>query len=130
MTQTITAIMLATAMVFSGQAASNAEHEFDRAAIEQAAERLGLNETQREAVKPIIEAGIRERMQILQDAGFERGQRPSLRQLLKVRGPIRLLRARTDAELSEVLSFQQLATYRLLVEEQRQKLREKHFGDL
>lgn len=130
MTRTITAIMLATAMVFSGQAASNAEPEFDRAAIEQAAERLGMNETQREAVKPIIEAGIRERMQILQDAGFERGQRPSLRQLLKVRGPIRLLRARTEAELSEVLSFQQLATYRLLVEEQRQKLREKHFGNL
>ena len=130
MTRTVTAIMLATAMAFSGQAASNAEPAFDPAAIEVATERLGMTETQRVAVKPIIEAGIRERMQILQDAGFERGQRPSLWQLHKVRGPIRLLRARTEAELSKVLSFQQLATYRLLVEEQRQKLRKKHFGDL
>ena len=130
MTRTVTAIMLATAMAFSGQALSNTEPAFDRAAIEAAAKRLGMTETQREAVVPIIEAGIRERMQILQDVGFERAQRPSLRQLLKVRGPIRLLRARTEAELSEVLSFQQLATWRLLVEEQRQKLREKYFGDL
>ena len=130
MTRTIPAVLLAVTMVLLGGPASNAQPEIDRAAIEAAAERLNMTETQRVAVKPIIEAGFRERVQILKDAGFERGQRPSLRQLIKVRGPIRLSRARTEAELSGVLNLQQLATYRLLVEEWRQKAREKHFGDL
>lgn len=130
MTRTVPAIMLAVTMVFVGGTASNAQPAIDRAAIEAAAERLNMTETQRAAVKPIIEAGIHERLQILKDAGFERGKRPSLRQLIKVRGPIRLSRARTEAELSGVLDLQQLATYRLLVEEWRQKAREKHLGDL
>jgi len=130
MTRTIPAGILAVTMVFVGGTASNAQPEIDRAVIEAAAERLNMTETQHGAVKPIIEAGIRERVKILKDAGFERGQRPSLRQLIKVRGPIRLSRARTEAELSGVLDLQQLATYRLLLEEWRQKAREKYLGDL
>ena len=130
MPRTIPAVMLAVTMVFASGTASNAQPAIDRAALEAAAERLNMTESQRAAFRPIIEAGIRERLQILKDAGFERGQRPALLQMIKVRGPIRLSRARTEAELSGVLDHQQLATYRLLVEEWRQKAREKHFGDL
>ena len=130
MARTVPAIVLAVTVVFTSGITGKAESAIDRTAIEAAAERLDMNETQSAAVKPIIAAGIRERLQILKDAGFKRGQRPSLRQLIEVRGPIRLSRVRTEAELSEVLSFQQLATYRLLVEEWRQKARKRHFGDL
>lgn len=130
MTRTVPAIILVVTAVFAGGSTGKAEPVIDRTAIEAAAERLNMTETQSAAVKPIIEAGIRERLQILKDAGFESGQRPSLLQLVKVRGPIRLSRAGTEAQLSELLSFRQLATYRLLVEEWRQKAREKYFGDL
>ena len=144
MSRTIPAVLLAVTMVFAGGTASNAQSANDRTAHEvvaellnmsktqraAAAKRLNMTETQRAAVRPIIEAGILERVQILKDAGFKRGQRPSLRQMIKVRGPIRLSRARTEAKLSAVLDHQQLATYRLLVEEWCQKVRDKHFGDL
>ena len=126
MTRSITAIMLATAMVFSGQAVSNAEpaaQQFDPAVLDATAARLNLTDTQRVAALPVLEAGILERQQILKDAGFERVKKPNLRQLLRVRDPLRASRARTDAELSGILSAEQMLEYREIVEEQRQKIR-------
>ena len=62
MPRTIPAVMLAVTMVFASGTASNAQPAIDRAALEAAAERLNMTESQRAAVRPIIEAGIRERL--------------------------------------------------------------------
>lgn len=85
--------------------------------------RLDLTEAQKTAALPIVEAGIRERLQILQEAGFQRGQKPSLRQLFKVRVPIRESQARTEAQLSDILSPAQMEEYRKIVEEGREQMR-------
>lgn len=97
--------------------------QFDRAALEATISGLGLTEAQRVAARPVIEAGIRERLQILQDAGFEPGKKPGLQLLLKVRGPLNASRARTEARLDDILTPAQMIGYREIVEEQRRKLR-------
>ena len=100
-----------------------AAQQFDPAVLDATAARLNLTDTQRVAALPVLEAGILERQQILKDAGFESGKKPNLRQLLRVRDPLRASRARTDAELSGILSAEQMLEYREIVEEQRQKIR-------
>jgi uncharacterized membrane protein len=116
------AILIVT-MAFAGASAAKAEPFFDRSAIKAAAERLNMTETQRNAVRPIIVDGMQERRQILMNAGFEHGTKPSLQQLMQVRDPIQASRARTEAQLGEILSPAQMQEYRQIVEERRQKLR-------
>ena len=100
-----------------------AAQQFDPTVLEAPVARLSLTEGQRTAARPVIEAGLRERLQILKDARLERGKKPSLRQLLRVRDPIRTSRARTESELNGILSPAQMQVYRQIVEERRQKIR-------
>ena len=97
--------------------------QLDRADLEATISRLGLSGSQRAAARPVIEAGIRERLQILEDAGFEPGKKPGLRLLLKVRDPLNASRARTEAQLDGILTPSQMLGYREIVEEQRRKFR-------
>ena len=100
-----------------------AAQQFDPAVLDATAARLNLTDTQRVAALPVLEAGILERQQILKDVGFESGKKPNLRQLLRVRDPLRASRARTESELSGILSPEQMPEYREIVEELRQKIR-------
>lgn len=93
--------------------------------MEETVVRLNLTEAQKQSVRPIIEAGVRERMQILQDAGIRPGEKPGVRQLMRVRGPMTESRERTEARLSQVLEPAQMQEYRAIVEEQRQKMRQQ-----
>ena len=122
MKQVVRAALVSIALV-SGATLPAAAQQFDPAVLEATVARLGLTEGQKIAARPIIESGIRERMQILQSAGFVRGERPSLRQLMRMRDPIRASRARTKAELGGILSPAQMQVYRQIVEERRQKMR-------
>lgn len=91
--------------------------------LEETIARLNLTDAQREAATPIVEAGVRERIQILQGAGFERGKRPSFKQLRSVKKPLKDSRARTEAQLATILSDAQMAEYRKIQEEARARLR-------
>ena len=122
MKQVFRAALVSIALA-SGATLPAAAQQFDPAVLEATVARLSLTEGQKAAARPVIEAGIRERMQILRDAGFERSERPSLRQLSRVRDPIRASRARTEAQLSGILSPAQMQVYREIVEERRQKIR-------
>jgi len=97
--------------------------QFDPAVLEATVARLNLTDAQKTAARPVIETGIRERIQILRDAGFERGKKPSLRQLLRVREPIRASHARAETKLGGILSPAQMQVYREIVEERRQEIR-------
>ena len=110
------AVMVASATITAAQ-------QIDVERVQPIIARLNLTETQKTAARPIVEAGIRERLQILQEAGFERGQKPSLLQLLKVRGPIKESQARTEAQLSDILASDQMEEYRKIVEEAREQMR-------
>jgi hypothetical protein len=122
MKQVFRAALVSIALA-SGATLPAAAQQFDPAVLEATVARLSLTEGQKAVARPVIEAGIRERMQILRDAGFERSERPSLRQLLRVRDPIWASRARTEAQLSGILSPAQMQVYREIVEERRQKIR-------
>ena len=111
-----TAVMVASATITAAQ-------QIDLERVQSTIARLNLTEAQKTVARPIVEAGIRERLQILQDAGFERGQKPSLLQLLKVRGPIKESQARTEAQLSDILATDQMEEYRKIVEEAREQMR-------
>ena len=124
----MTRILRAVALVLSltsAAAAQAAAVQFDPAQLQETMARLNLTEAQKQAVRPILEAGIRERLQILQAAGFERGKKPSLPQLLQVRGPLRESRARTEAQLSDILGRAQMQELRTIAEERRRKMRQR-----
>ena len=116
-----TALVLVALM--GGAVLPAAAQQFDPAVLEATVARLKLTDAQKTTARLVIETGIRERMQILRDAGFERGKKPSLRQLLRVRDPIRASCARAETELGGILSPAQMRVYRQIVEERRQKIR-------
>ena len=102
-------------------------HAVDRSAIkgtvEQMVLELNMSEAQKTAARPIITEGLRERAAVLKSAGFERGKKPTLRQLWRVREPIKASRQRTENRLAAVLSPGQMARYREIVAELRKKFR-------
>ena len=123
---TLLAILVSILLVTTFIARANAEPKidsFDKGLIENVVERLNLSEAQREAVRSIIIDGFKERAHILKAAGFKKGQRPSFRQLRKVKGPIKRSRAATEARLSKVLKPKQMEEYLAIMEEVRQKNR-------
>ena len=116
-------VTLVSIALVGGAVVPAAAQQFDPAVLEATVARLSLTEGQRTAARPVIKASIRERLQILNDAGFQRGKKPSLRRLLRVRDPIRASRARTETELGGILSPAQMQVYRQIVEERRQMIR-------
>ncbi|MGI9502513.1 MAG: hypothetical protein ACR2RE_05610 [Geminicoccaceae bacterium] len=122
MRRVVCAVAVLIALI-GASATITAAQQIDPARLQATIARLNLTEAQKTDARPIVEAGIRERLQILQEAGFERGQKPSLRQLLMVRGPIRKSQARTEAQLSDILSPDQMEEYRKIVEESREQMR-------
>ncbi len=101
-------------------------NSLDKAQIEAMGERLNLTEAQRVSTTPIISEGVTERRAILKDAGIERGKKPTLSQWLQVREPMRKSQAETERRLSEVLNQQQMAEYRQIVKEFREKIRSQY----
>ena len=101
-------------------------NSLDKAQIEAMGERLNLTEAQRVSTTPIISEGVTERRAILKNAGIERGKKPTLSQWLQVREPMRKSQAETERRLSEVLNQQQMAEYRQIVKEFREKIRSQY----
>ncbi len=108
-------------MTFTVNANANPEApSFDLARLEQIVKRLKLSDAQRETVRPIIIGSLIEHALILKEAGFKKGRKPSILQLLKVRDPIRRVRSETGARLSKVLNSEQIVEYRIIMLEERQ----------
>lgn len=120
---TVLMVSLAPVAVTAQSQLSDAQVQQIEQRLAETLARLNLTDAQRTSAKPIIEAGVRERAQILQAAGFEPGKRPSLRQLRSVKGPLKDSRARTEAQLATILSSEQMAEYRKIQEERRAQFR-------
>lgn len=95
----------------------------DQSQIEVFASRLNLTSDQENLAKPIMIAGFNERMAILQSAGIEPGVKPKLHQMMKLRGPMQASQANTEAQLSSVLSSEQMAEYKVIMGEMRERMR-------
>jgi hypothetical protein len=113
---------LAVVLVVSGAPQASAQ-TVDPARLEQFLNRLDLREEQKDAARPVIVAGLKERLGILKSAGFKQGEKPSVLMLLKVRGPIRQSLQRTEKRLSNILNPVQMNAYRQYTEEARNRFR-------
>ena len=117
---------LIAALFILGNAAIGAEERsFDNARIKEAIAELNLTEEQRAEALPIIVEGMKERAQILKDAGIKRGERPSLKQMRSVKDPIRASRERTTTRLAQILSPEQMASYDEMMEKLRAEFRNR-----
>ncbi|MEO1160370.1 MAG: hypothetical protein AAFW74_07910 [Pseudomonadota bacterium] len=116
-------IVLATSLLAGTLMTPTMAQTVNKAEIEKIAAQLNLTEEQETKAKPIISEGVQERVSILKSAGIKRGTKPSIRQMLKVRGPIKNSLANTEARLSAVLNSGQMARYRVIVDEARRKMR-------
>ena len=84
--------------------------------LDEARERLGLTDEQQEQGRAILKAGIEAQSAVLAEHGIElfaeNRPRLSLRQLRALGADLDAVRAGTLAELAEVLTPEQLETYR------------------
>ena len=94
--------------------------------MRQMVERLGLTPKQKDVAGPIIKAGIAERLAILEKHGIKKGQRPGLLKLRAVRSDLEASRARTKAQLANILSPAQMTEYQKLTEEFRAEMRKTY----
>lgn len=116
-------IFLATSLLAATSIAPATAQTVDKAEIEKIAVQLNLTEEQETKAKPIITEGVQERVSILKSAGIKPGKKPSIRQMLEVRNPIKNSLANTEARLSKVLNSGQMATYRTIVDAARKRMR-------
>ena len=97
--------------------------------LEEARERLGLTDEQDEQVRSIMAAAVKAQAAVLTEHGIDllgvARPRLNLRQLRALSADLDAVRAGTLEELAEVLTPEQLETYRDIQEEWRQDLRDR-----
>ena len=101
-----------------------------RTQVKEAQERLQLNDEQREAVRPIIEANFEQRLAVLEKHGVDlenrdANKRPSLRKMLKLRKDLGKVGDKTEKELKKVLNDDQMKVWKELEKERREQMRER-----
>ena len=116
-------LALAFGLVLLAMPARAVDRSAIKSTVEQMVLELNMSEAQKAAARPIIREGLEERAAILKSAGLERGKKPTLRQLWRIREPIKASRLRTEKRLSAVLSPGQMTRYREIVDEFRKKFR-------
>lgn len=96
------------------------------ASVDEARARLSLTDVQVERLTPIFERYIEAQMAILDEHGIEIGGegRTRLRTLLALRRDLRAADEATLERLSSILTGEQLAAYRTVQDEQRERNRE------
>ena len=101
-----------------------------RTQVKGALESLQLNDEQREAVRPIIEANFEQRLADLQKHGIdlknrEANKRPSLGKMLKLRKDLGKVGDKTEKELGKVLNDDQMKVWKELEKKRREQMRER-----
>lgn len=93
-------------------------------------ERLALTGEQSEALRPILAGSFEQRVAVLKSYGFSQGIKPKLsfRQKLALRDDMSDLREATNAEVSQILSADQMKEFRKMQDENRERLRSEMGG--
>ena len=117
---------IAAALFFLGNVAIGAEETpFHGERVRDVIAQLNLTDEQRAKAMPIIVEGFKERAQILKDAGIKRGERPTRRQIRSVKDPIQASRERTETQLSQILSPEQMTGYNQMMDKLRSEFRNR-----
>lgn len=115
-------------LVLDAENAESRQIDPDRAAelaarLEETAARLQLTDDQREQARPILEDSLMQAAALLQ--GVRADGRPSFAELRALRGDLQALDDATHAQLSTILTPQQLDELSAIQEERRAELRER-----
>ncbi|WP_417450598.1 hypothetical protein [Kordiimonas sp.] len=94
--------------------------------IEQQKARLNLTDEQQQQVGPIMETSREQRMSILENYGFGQGSKPklSLRNKISLAKDMKSVRESTERALAQHLTPNQMAEYKKIQEENRQRIKE------
>ena len=79
--------------------------------IDQLIDELDLSTDQASQVRPILEESMNQRHALFEGAGAD-GGRPDRSQMQAMRGEMEAIRDRTDAQLAEILSADQMTRFR------------------
>ena len=99
--------------------------------LEEARTRLDLTDEQIEQVRPILRTGFEARLDVLQEHGIDLQDRSGgagrlgFRQLRRLQRDLNAVLEQTLEDLDEVLTDEQLETYKELQEENRQAMRQR-----
>ena len=102
-----------------------------RQRLEEARTRLNLTDEQVEQVSPILRSGFEALLGVLQEHGIDPRDRSGganrlrFRQLRRLQRDLNAVREQTIENLDEVLTDEQLETYKEIQEENRQAMRER-----
>ncbi len=93
--------------------------------VDETRARLKLTEAQEVAVRPILEASVSDRIEVLRRYGFAQGQTPDLsfRQKLELRKEINALKDVSNQQLAVHLNETQMAEVALIQDEARAEIR-------
>lgn len=122
------ALLLSTPLAAQPAAPSQEARERIRAQVDSTLIRLDLNEAQRDAVAPILEEDMLERIAVLQAHGIDprdpaANGRPSIRTMRRLRGDIGEIREHTVSRLKEHLTDDQLDVWKQIEEERQTEMR-------
>lgn len=127
-------LLLATPLYAQDTVADNETTERFRSIMDETEERLQLTDSQKEAVRPIINDDQMQRQAILNEYGIDLenidpDNRPGRRTLLKMRRDMNKVNKRTEKQLASVLTDDQMAEWGALQEERREKMRNRLQGN-
>ncbi|MEM9997081.1 MAG: hypothetical protein AAF809_05225 [Bacteroidota bacterium] len=99
-----------------------------RAQVDATLDRLDVTDEQRAAVAPILEASMLERLAVLQEYGIDpqnpsANGRPSIRTMRKMRGDIEDVQERTEEQLEEHLTDDQIDAWKDIEKERQAQMR-------
>ncbi|MEM9301712.1 MAG: hypothetical protein AAGE01_06355 [Pseudomonadota bacterium] len=111
--------------IVAGAQTGTANTEAFQARMAENAARLNLTDEQRADLEPILRANFEETRALLQKHGLGQGatERPGLRQMRALQKDMKPVRERTDRQVAEILSDEQMAEFRLIQDERREQMR-------
>lgn len=125
----LVAFLLVLAAAARAEEPRFSEEQIDQllARVEATQERLQLTEAQKAEVAPILEKSREKRLSILEGYGFGGGSKPELsfREKRALAKEMKAVRGDTEKQLATVLSAEQMAEYKKIQDENRDRLRER-----
>lgn len=124
---TVLATLLASVAPVAAQQRGHGDHPHPRghqhahdsgAMVEHLAEKLDLNAEQQEAVRPIFEQAHNEHQALMESMRPSEAERQQMREAMQAIGE------RTEAQLAEILTEEQMTQFRTMKAEHQAKMRE------
>ena len=88
-------------------------------------DQLSLTEEQIERIRPVLEKDREDRQEAFKSMERSDGERPSFREMRKMKGRMDKINTSTEAEMKSVLTKKQFKKYRKLTKKRREEMRSR-----